>query len=69
MASEQVFTREGGSWQDMPGIEDPFTAWIPQSTFAIAFPFWPIAAGLGLAVLAVILRHGSRLQSDVKGLV
>lgn len=69
IASEQVFAREGGSWQEMPGIEDPFSAWIPQSTLVINFPFWPIAAGLGLAVLSVILRHGSRLQNDVKGLV
>ncbi|WP_394279306.1 hypothetical protein [Microbacterium sp.] len=69
MASAETFESTGGSWTDIPGIESPFEAWIPQSTFLVEIPFWPIAAGLALAALAAIFRYGSRLQRDTEGLV
>ncbi|MFS0866217.1 hypothetical protein AB3M83_02645 [Microbacterium sp. 179-B 1A2 NHS] len=69
MASHEVFASAGGSWQDIPGIDDPFRAWLPQPTLLIEFPFWPIAAGLGFAAVAAIFRYGSRLQKDAEWLV
>ncbi|MEV5041086.1 hypothetical protein [Microbacterium sp. LMI1x-1-1.1] len=69
VASSQVFEVTGRSWKDIPGIEDPFAAWVPQANLLITFPFWPIAAGLGLAALAAFFRYGSRLQRDVTGLI
>jgi len=69
MASAQLFDYTSARWEDIPGMEDPLAAWIPHSTLAIAFPFWPIAAGLAFAALATILRYGSRLQRDTEGLV
>lgn len=70
MASTQLFGAKGGGWEgDFPGIDNVFDAWVPSSTLLISFPFWPIAVGLAFAVLAAILRYGSRLQNDVRGLV
>lgn len=68
MASHQLFTRESAQWSDIPGIDDPF-AWWPQATLNITLPFWPLAAGVGLAALAAVFRYGSRLQRDTEGLV
>ena len=70
IASTQLFGSKGGSWEgDYAGIDNVFDAWVPAATVQISFPFWPIAVGLGFAVLAAVLRSGSRLQHDVKGLV
>ncbi|CAL4858659.1 hypothetical protein MMM2322_00295 [Microbacterium sp. MM2322] len=70
IASTQLFGAKGGGWEgDFPGIDNVFDAWLPSATLQISFPFWPIAVGLAFAVLAAVLRHGSRLQRDVKGLV
>lgn len=70
IASTQLFGAKGGSWEgDYAGIENVFDAWVPASTVQVSFPFWPIAVGLAFAVLGAILRSGSRLQNDVKGLV
>jgi hypothetical protein len=70
IASTQLFGTKGGGWEgDFPGIDHVFDAWVPASTVQISFPFWPIAVGLAFAVLGAILRSGSRLQHDVKGLV
>lgn len=70
IASTQLFGAKGGSWEgDYAGIDNVFDAWVPASTVQISFPFWPIAIGLAFAVLGAILRSGSRLQNDVKGLV
>lgn len=69
MASWEVFAPTGRHWQEIRGIEDPFAAWVPEPTVLVTFPFWPIAAGLGLAALAAFFRYGSRLQRDVTGLV
>lgn len=69
LASAQLFDYTSARWEDIPGVEDPLTAWLPQSTLSITFPFWPIAAGLAFAALAAIFRYGSRLQRDTEGLV
>ncbi|SDQ48543.1 hypothetical protein [Microbacterium sp. cf332] len=68
MASRELFERVSAHWTDIPGIEDPL-AWWPSATLDITLPFWPIAAGLGLAALAAVFRYGSRLQRDTQGLV
>ncbi|MFS0713146.1 hypothetical protein ABC195_04635 [Microbacterium sp. 2P01SA-2] len=68
MASHELFTRGSAGWTEIPGIDDPF-AWWPQATMNVTLPFWPIAAGLGLAALAAVFRYGSRLQRETKGLV
>ena len=66
----QLFGSKGGGWEgDYAGIDNVFDAWLPTATVQVSFPFWPIAVGLAFAVLAAILRYGSRLQNDVKGLV
>ncbi|MEU2205221.1 hypothetical protein ABZ469_12850 [Microbacterium oleivorans] len=70
IASMQFFGARSGSWSgDFPGIDNAFDAWFPSPTVLVTFPFWPIAVGLAFAVLGAILRYGSRLQNDVKGLV
>jgi len=70
IASTQLFGSKGGGWEgDYAGIDNVFDAWVPAATVQVSFPFWPIAVGLAFAVLAAILRYGSRLQNDVKGLV
>lgn len=69
MAAAEVLQLSGGSYEEVAGIESVFDAWWPQPAFGITFPFWPIAAGLGFAALASILRHGSRLERDTAGLV
>ncbi|MGI6877189.1 hypothetical protein [Microbacterium sp. gxy059] len=38
-------------------------------TFALSLPLWPLAAGVGIAGLAAVFRHGERLQRDTEGLV
>lgn len=70
IASMQLFGAKGGGWEgDFPGIDNVFDAWLPSATLQISFPFWPIAIGLAFAVLAAVLRYGSRLQRDTEGLV
>lgn len=68
MASQELFARGSAQWTEIPGIDDPF-AWWPEATLNVTLPFWPIAAGLGLAALAAVFRYGSRLQRDTEGLV
>ncbi|OWP21340.1 hypothetical protein CBF90_12850 [Microbacterium sp. AISO3] len=68
MASHELFARGSAGWTEIPGIDDPL-AWWPEATLNITLPFWPIAAGLGLAALAAVFRYGSRLQRDTEGLV
>lgn len=68
MASQELFARESARWTEIPGVDDPF-AWWPEATLNVTLPFWPIAAGLGLAALAAVFRYGSRLERDTEGLV
>lgn len=68
MASHELFARGSAQWTEIPGIDDPF-AWWPEATLNVSLPFWPIAAGLGLAALAAVFRYGSRLERDTEGLV
>jgi hypothetical protein len=69
MASGEVLGWTGATWPEVSGIDDPVLAWVPQSTYAIEFPFWPIAAGLAFAALATIFASGAKLQRDTEGLV
>lgn len=69
MASTELLSYSGGGFEEVAGIEDVLKAWWPDPMFSVTVPFWPIAAGLAFAALAVILRHGTRLQRDTEGLV
>lgn len=69
MAAAELLRVEASSYREVAGIEDAFDAWMPDPGFLITFPFWPLAAGLGFAALAIILQHGARLQRDTEGLV
>ena len=42
---------------------------LPSTGGDITIDFWPVGIGLVLVVLAVLLRHGERLQHDTKGLI
>lgn len=69
MAAAETLRWTSAEYLDVPGIEDALQAWWPQPGFGVTFPFWPLAAGLGFAALAAVLRFGSRLQRDTEGLV
>lgn len=69
MASSELLLFTSGRYEEVPGIEDVFDAWLPDPTFVLELPFWPIAAGLAFAALAAVFRYGSRLQRDTEGLV
>lgn len=69
MAATELLASGAGHYVEVAGIEDVFAAWLPRPGLEITFPFWPLAAGLAFAALAIILRHGSRLQRDTDGLV
>ncbi|SFI58962.1 MULTISPECIES: hypothetical protein [Microbacterium] len=69
MAAAEVLQWSGAGYEEVAGIEDVLDAWWPKPAVGITFPFWPIAAGLGFAALATILRHGARLERDTAGLV
>jgi hypothetical protein len=69
VASSQALTVS--AWAtDTAVAGDPGTdvGW-PQPAIGLTFEFWPLLAGLVLAVLAVAFRHGERLQHDMEGLV
>lgn len=42
---------------------------LPSPGGELTIDFWPVGIGLVLIVLAVLLRHGERLQRDTAGLV
>ncbi|WEK13419.1 MAG: hypothetical protein P0Y48_13310 [Candidatus Microbacterium phytovorans] len=69
IAAGELLMWESGQYEEVAGIEDVFRAWLPQPGFELTFPFWPLAAGLAFAALAVIFRQGARLQRDSEGLV
>lgn len=48
--------------------EDP-TIGLPTPAWTANLEFWPLWGALALGVLAVLIRHGSRLQKDTEGLV
>lgn len=69
MASSELLEYSGGGYEKVAGIDDVLDAWWPDPVFSVTLPFWPIAAGLAFAALAVILRNGTRLQRETEGLV
>lgn len=69
MASTELLSYSGGGYDEVAGVENVLDAWWPQAAFGVSIPFWPIAAGLAFAALAVVLRNGTRLQQDTEGLV
>lgn len=75
LASQQLFAVTGWS-ADFPSEEVAdylFTtvpgSGLPEATSYMAIDFWPLMVGLALAALAVVFRHGERLQRDTEGLV
>jgi len=69
IAASEALRWSGAAYPDVPGIDHPLTAWWPAPALLIELPFWPLAAGLGLAALAAVFRYGSVLQRDTEGLV
>lgn len=65
MAAHELLSWTGAS---MPNGTDPATLQ-PSPAVRIDLPLWPIGAGLALAALAALLRHGQRIERDVSGLV
>jgi hypothetical protein len=66
MAAQEALAWSSAAWAD--GSADP-AALLPQPGFRVDLPLWPVGAGLGLAALATVLRHGRQLQHDSDGLV
>ncbi|MFT3875470.1 MAG: hypothetical protein QM708_03425 [Propioniciclava sp.] len=42
---------------------------VPPAELSLTVEFWPLAAGLGLALVAAILRTGEQLRHDTEGLI
>lgn len=69
-AAAELLRWTGGQYPDIASFPDSDLAtWMPRPGSTVTFPFWPLAAGLGLAALAAVFRHGGRLQHDTEGLV
>lgn len=69
-AAEQLLRWTSADYPDIAAFPDAdLSTWLPRPGSTVAFPFWPIAAGLGLAALAALFRHGDRLQRETEGLV
>lgn len=66
MAAREALAWTSASWTG--DLEDPSLV-LPQPGFRIDLPLWPVGAGLGLAALATVFRHGRQLQHDTEGLV
>lgn len=43
--------------------------WPEPAGFSLTIPFWPLAAGLVLELLASVFRYGAQLRRDAEGLV
>jgi hypothetical protein len=70
LAANELLSVTAAEWTDIPGVESVVDAWWPQPAgFTLTFPFWPIGAGLALAALAAVFRHGGVLQRETEGLV
>lgn len=54
--------------QVLPWLSAQTTGELPQITMA-GVDLWPLYAALGVAVVAVLLKHGTRMQRDTDGLV
>lgn len=68
--SQDVLEWTAASYPETFGDQNVIDDVFPNpSGFAITLPFWPIAAGLGLATLGVFFKHGATLQRDTEGLV
>ncbi len=66
MAAQEALAWTGAEWTGE--LADP-SVLLPRAGFRIDLPLWPIGAGLGLAALATLFRHGHQLQRDTEGLV
>lgn len=66
MAAQEALAWTSAAWTSE--LADPAML-LPQAGFRIDLPLWPIGAGLGLAALATVFRHGHQLQRDTEGLV
>jgi hypothetical protein len=71
-ASAEVFFTRGWSADDRTAGGELSLAdlgWPDPAGLQLHFPFWPLAAGLVLALLAAVFRQGEQLRHDAAGLV
>lgn len=71
LASSDLFWVSGASWS---GESSDFTSltelgWPEPAPFSLTIPFWPLGAGMVLALLAGVFRYGRQLRHDTAGLV
>lgn len=71
MASHDLFGVKGWSASaDVEMISDVTRfGWPEPVQFVLTIPFWPLGAGLVLALLAGVFRYGRQLRRDAAGLV
>ncbi|MDR1077560.1 MAG: hypothetical protein LBL55_02630 [Propionibacteriaceae bacterium] len=73
LASQDLFQVTGWSVTNaLPTAENPTLAdfgWPGPTEFALTIPFWPLAAGLVLALLAGVFRYGAQLRRETEGLI
>lgn len=79
LASQELFAVYGFGVNAMPEADLPSgvlpQTWLTQhgwpapAMMNVTLPFWPLAAGLGLALVAAMMRAGEQLRRDTEGLV
>ena len=79
VASHELFFVHGWSASmpeaELAGDDTLPEAWLAQHGWPsplgmrVTLPFWPLAAGLCLALVAAIMRAGERLRRDTEGLI
>ncbi|MDR1213053.1 MAG: hypothetical protein LBK54_03035 [Propionibacteriaceae bacterium] len=73
LASRDLFQSTGWMARDVPSLADDLTpadfGWPEPVGFALSIPFWPLAAGLVLALLAGVFRYGAQLRRETEGLI
>lgn len=69
-AAAELLRWSGANYPDIPVFPDSsMSTWLPQPGSNVEIALWPLAAGLGLAALAAMFRHGGHLRRDTEGLV
>lgn len=68
LASTDLFWVEGASWSGEAGSLTEL-GWPEAAPFSLTIPFWPLGAGMVLALLAGVFRYGRQLRRDTAGLV
>lgn len=71
LASTDLFWVTGASWSSDVTDASSLTelGWPEPAAFSLTIPFWPLGAGMVLALLAGVFRYGRQLRRDAAGLV